>query len=147
MKPPLRYLLRRASQIAEAGLAPHNNDKGLTPRQVDILSFVRDHEPCSQTTLVNHSGIDRSTLADIVERLCKKGLLSRKRNKDDKRAFKVTITTEGRAALKAGMALDAQAEKRFADVLRAPEFTQLRWLLSAAIREIEERDRALKKAA
>jgi DNA-binding MarR family transcriptional regulator len=45
--------------------------------------------------------VDRSTLADIVRRMLKKGLLQRRRTKDDARAYAVKLTDEGWRILKA----------------------------------------------
>jgi MarR family transcriptional regulator, temperature-dependent positive regulator of motility len=72
----------------------------LTPRQYAILLTVAQNEGLSQTHLVEKTGIDRSTLADIVRRLLKKGLLQRRRTKDDARAYAVKLTEEGNRVLK-----------------------------------------------
>ncbi|MEQ1711924.1 MAG: MarR family transcriptional regulator, partial [Hyphomicrobium sp.] len=50
----------------------------LTPRQYAVLITVAQNEGLSQTNLVDKTGIDRSTLADIVRRMLKKGLLQRR---------------------------------------------------------------------
>jgi DNA-binding MarR family transcriptional regulator len=44
-------------------------DGDLTPRQLAVLVTVANNEGLSQTGLVDRTGIDRSTLADIVRRL------------------------------------------------------------------------------
>ena len=67
----------------------------LTPRQYAVLVTVSQNEGLSQTQLVEQTGIDRSTLADIVRRMLKKGLLQRRRTKDDARAYAVKLTDEG----------------------------------------------------
>ncbi|MFZ1102753.1 MAG: helix-turn-helix domain-containing protein, partial [Hyphomicrobiaceae bacterium] len=41
---------------------------------------------------MNRTGIDRSTLADIVRRLTRKGLLQRCRTNEDARAYAVRLT-------------------------------------------------------
>ncbi len=45
------------------------------------------------------SGIDRSTLADIVRRLEMRGLIHRQRTKTDARMYAVSVTDEGRSIL------------------------------------------------
>ena len=47
------------------------------------------------------TGIDRSTLADVVRRLVEKGLLQRKRTRNDARKYAVRLTPKGREALDA----------------------------------------------
>ncbi len=73
----------------------------LTPRQYAVLVSVSQNEGLSQTQLVEQTGVDRSTLADIVRRMLKKGLLQRRRTKDDARAYSVKLTDEGWRVLKA----------------------------------------------
>lgn len=72
----------------------------LTPRQYAILLTVAQNEGVSQTQLVELTGIDRSTLADVVRRMLKKGLLQRRRTRDDARAYAVKLTDEGARVLK-----------------------------------------------
>jgi DNA-binding MarR family transcriptional regulator len=72
---------------------------GLTARQLVVLSIVADTNDPSQTLICEKSGIDRSTLADIVARLVSRGLLSRRRTKLDGRKYAVKLTEAGRKCL------------------------------------------------
>ena len=85
----------------------------LTPRQYAVLVAVSQNEGLSQTRLVDKTGVDRSTLADIVRRMLKKGLLQRRRTKDDARAYAVKLTEEGRRVLKAADPLAKRVDDRF----------------------------------
>ena len=84
----------------------------LTPRQYAILLTVAQNEGLSQTHLVEKTGIDRSTLADIVRRLLKKGLLQRRRTKDDARAYAVKLTEEGFRILKSAEPMAKKVDDR-----------------------------------
>ncbi|MEJ2228342.1 MAG: MarR family winged helix-turn-helix transcriptional regulator, partial [Alphaproteobacteria bacterium] len=53
------------------------------------------NEGISQTGLVEKTGIDRSTLADIVRRMLEKGLVQRERTSEDARAYAVHLTRKG----------------------------------------------------
>jgi DNA-binding MarR family transcriptional regulator len=64
-----------------------------------VLSAVAGDEGASQTKLVETTGIDRSTLADIVRRLTRKRLLQRRRTREDARAYAVRLTDDGRRVL------------------------------------------------
>src|SRR5215510_8853476 len=88
------HLLHRASQAVEDAFASEVDIEGLTPRQLAVLTTIAQHEGLSQTGIVDRTGIDRSTLADIVRRLQKKGLLQRRRTKEDARAYAVKLTEE-----------------------------------------------------
>jgi MarR family transcriptional regulator, temperature-dependent positive regulator of motility len=76
------------------------DESDLTPRQVAVLSTVAQNEGLSQTAICERTGIDRSTLADLVRRLKKKGFLERRRRKEDTRTYAVTLTEEGWRALR-----------------------------------------------
>jgi DNA-binding MarR family transcriptional regulator len=95
------HLLRRAQQYGHDLYSQAVGSSGPTPRQFEVLHVVAQNEGLSQTDLVRHTGIDRSTLADMIARMMKKGLLSRKRTKEDARANAVSITASGRRMLKA----------------------------------------------
>ena len=95
------HLLHRAGQCAGDIFQLEMGGGDLTPRQYAVLITVSQHEGLSQTHLVEKTGIDRSTLADIVRRMLKKGLLQRRRTKEDARAYAVKLTDEGWRALKA----------------------------------------------
>ncbi len=93
------HLLHKAGQFATEVFADKVGNDGLTPRQFAVLSVVQRHQGLSQTDLVDVTGIDRSTLADIVRRMLKKGLLSRRRTQEDQRAYAIRLSPEGQAAL------------------------------------------------
>jgi len=64
-----------------------------------VLEAVAARSGLTQTDLVKATGIDRSTLADLVARMTTKGLLERERSTLDARAKAVRLSPEGEAAL------------------------------------------------
>lgn len=94
------HLLHRAAQSVGEVFDAVIGDKGLTPRQLIVLATVADNEGLSQTGIVYRTNIDRSTTADIVKRLQRKGWLQRRRTKEDARAYTVRLTDEGRRVLR-----------------------------------------------
>lgn len=111
------HLLRRAQQYAHDLYSKEVGSSGPTPRQYEVLHVVAANEGLSQTDLVHHTGIDRSTLADMIARMMKKGLLSRKRTKEDARANAVSITAAGKRMLTAANSRVAKAENAALAVL------------------------------
>jgi DNA-binding MarR family transcriptional regulator len=94
------HLLKRAVQYSSHLYMEEVGKSGLTHRQFTVLSAVDSFEGKSQTELVKITGIDRSTLADLVARLMEQGHLQRKRSKDDARANAVRLTPVGKKALR-----------------------------------------------
>jgi DNA-binding MarR family transcriptional regulator len=105
----------------------------LTPRQYAVLASVAKSEGLSQTDLVAETGIDRSTLADVVRRMLKKGLIQRRRTKHDARAYAVRLTEEGRRILAESEPLVREIDQRILEVLPPAERLQFLDDLSAII--------------
>jgi DNA-binding MarR family transcriptional regulator len=93
------HLLHRALQLALDIYAEETGPEAITQRQYAVLAAVAAHEGLTQTDLVHATGIDRSTLADLVARMIGKGLIARERSASDARANTVRLTAPGRAAL------------------------------------------------
>ena len=106
------HLLHRAGQCAAEMFQIELGGDDLTPRQYAVLLTVAQNEGLNQTQLVERTGIDRSTLADIVRRMLKKGLLQRRRTRDDARAYSVKLTEQGARILKAHDPLARRVDER-----------------------------------
>jgi len=98
----LLHLLHRAGQRADAVFASHAGS-ALTPLQYIILQAVAGSDGLSQTDIMAATGIDRSSIADLVKRLVTHGWLRRRRTKRDARAYAVRLTPEGRCMLALGI--------------------------------------------
>jgi len=119
------YLLHRAGQCAETLFQLEMAALELTPRQLTVLLAVSENHGSSQTELVERTGIDRSTMADLVRRLLRKGLLQRQRSKEDTRAYAVNLTERGQLAMKAAVPVAARVDEKLLAVLperQAKEF-------------------------
>lgn len=110
------HLLRRAQQRAVDLYWQSAGDDGLRPPQFAVLLTVYQNPGLNQTGLVQRTGIDRSTIADMIARLAKRGLLERRRVEADQRANTLWITTAGIDALES-VAERVQAAQ---DVIMAP---------------------------
>jgi DNA-binding MarR family transcriptional regulator len=93
------HLLHRAAQRALDFYAEEAGAGAITQRQHAVLAAVAAKEGAAQADLVAATGVDRSTLADMVARMLDKGLLVRERSAVDARANAVRLTDAGREAL------------------------------------------------
>lgn len=105
------HLLHRAQQIAANHSANALKAAGVTLRQFSVLAALDGNEGVSQSDLVNATGIDRSTLADMVARMEKGGLIKRAASKSDARAKSVSLMAKGRKALDKAAPAVAEADK------------------------------------
>lgn len=121
------HLLHRAGQCADELFATHiGKDSEMTPRQFIVLQAIPGTDEPSQTDLVRLTGIDRSTLADIVRRMVLKGLVTRRRTRQDARMYAVRLTEKGeQSLLAAGPAASATDEKILAALTASERATFL----------------------
>src|SRR6185312_1619941 len=138
------HLLHRAGQCASEMFQIELGGDDLTPRQYAILLTVAQNEGLSQTQLVELTGIDRSTLADVVRRMLKKGLLQRRRTRDDARAYSVKLTDEGTKVLKSHDPRARRVDERILSSLPAPQRDRFLQDLNAIVQtlsRLKEKDR------
>ena len=95
----------------------------------------------SQTDLVAITGIDRSTLAEMIRRMIDKGLLDRERTESDQRANAVRIAMAGRKALRAARTASDRVERTLLSGLSAGDRTKLVKILAAMVSQAEGEDR------
>jgi DNA-binding MarR family transcriptional regulator len=125
------HLLKRCLQyfgdlyVREAGTCE------LTKQQFTVLAALENNEGVSQTALVEMTGIDRSTLAEMVRRMLERSLISRERTETDARANAVAITASGRKALRVARSAADRAEKALLESLPPSERTKFVKALSA----------------
>lgn len=118
------HLLRRCSQFAADLFDVQGQGADLTPRQLTVLIAVEAQDGASQTALVAATGIDRSTLADMVARMIQRDLLARRRTEADARANAVRLTAKGARALKAATGALKKTEQRLLAAVPASKRTE-----------------------
>ncbi len=115
------HLLRRCVQYANDLFSRETSSSDLTKQQFTVLAAVEQNEGISQTDLVGLTGIDRSTLAEMIRRMIDKGLLDRERTESDQRANAVRIASGGKKALRAARGASERVERALLSGLSASE--------------------------
>ena len=111
------HLLHLALQYALDVYAKEVGSADITQRQYAVLCAVANNDGASQIDLVRSTGIDRSTLAQLVGRMIGKGLLARERSQTDNRVNAVHLTEAGQAALAETSARAEEADARIMRVI------------------------------
>ena len=111
------HLMHRALQLALDIYAEEAGPDGLTQRQFAVLEAASLKAGLTQTELVRLTGIDRSTLADLVARMTAKGLLERERSTLDARAKAVRLSDAGLVRLEAARPRVEAADRRIMGLL------------------------------
>lgn len=129
------HLLHRATQEADHRLVMAANalKTSITPRQYVVLLAIAKSQESRQVDLTAETGIDRSTIADLIWRLQRRGLITRKRSRIDARAKLVRLTPAGEDVLRCVQAAYRRAEVGLLSVLpkeiRQPFVTGLELLI------------------
>lgn len=128
------HLIRRLQQISVSVFTERMRAAGhdLTPVQFAALSAIRQNPGVDQATLAGLIAYDPVTLSGVIDRLQKKGLVSRKVSETDRRARVVNLTPEGTALLSQTQPLVQALQDDILAGLSAQERTQLLALLEKA---------------
>jgi len=126
------YLIRRAQQ---AHVAAWNRivSTEISSVQYSILTTLDRLGEASQRELCDEVDLDRSTIADLVSRMERHGLITRRRSSEDARRNTVTLTDHGRAERMRLQPLVAEVEDALTGDLTDDERTALRAGLRAVL--------------
>jgi len=91
------HQIRRLNQISTHLFSKHMQDSGydITPVQYAALLAIKVMPNSDQVQIANYISYDKVTIGGVIERLQRKGLISRNVNERDKRARILNITNEG----------------------------------------------------
>jgi DNA-binding MarR family transcriptional regulator len=78
----------------------------LSAHQASILDHLDEHEPLALLDLARHMGVTPSTMSLNIERLVRRGYVSRQRAAEDGRRLKLCITPAGVRLREAASVLD-----------------------------------------
>jgi DNA-binding MarR family transcriptional regulator len=78
----------------------------LSAHQASILDHLDEHEPLALLDLARHMGVTPSTMSLNIERLVRRGYVSRERAAEDGRRLKLRITAAGARLREAKSVLD-----------------------------------------
>jgi MarR family transcriptional regulator, temperature-dependent positive regulator of motility len=143
------HLMHRALQLALDIYSEELGSDGPTQRQFAVMEAVSVKEGLTQTDLVKATGIDRSTLADLVARMTTKGLLTRERSALDARAKAVRLSPEGQNLLESTRPRVEAADRRIMALLpkgKRDGFLDLLSELSVAADAVPDQAKADAKA-
>jgi DNA-binding MarR family transcriptional regulator len=101
----------------------------LHPRHFGMLSHLAANESRSQQALSSALGIHRSAVVALVDDLEHRGLAERRRDPDDRRAYTLYLTSQGRELLAELQHVAEEDEAELLTALDASERTQLISLL------------------
>jgi DNA-binding MarR family transcriptional regulator len=97
------HLIRRLHQLSTQRFTQHTQAAGfdLTPVQFAALDAIHAHPGSDQSHVAEVIGYDRATIGGVIDRMEKKGWITRVVSTRDRRARELSLTIEGQRALTA----------------------------------------------
>ncbi|WP_342565900.1 MarR family transcriptional regulator [Paenibacillus sp. FSL R7-0345] len=116
---------RRISTAFARALKPYD----ITPEQWSVLLMIVDRSGINQKEVAAAAAKDQPTTARIVELLLKKGFITKSLNQNDRRAFLLYPTDEGKQLIEDTVALERQVLSSAVTGLTEEQLEQLRVML------------------
>ena len=127
------HLIRRLQQIAVALFLEETQAHGITPVQYAALQAAQRQPGLDQRTLAGSVGLDTSTIAGVVDRLERRGLIERCTSPTDRRVRLLQVTAAGQALLDAVVPAMLKAQRRILAPLPAAQRPQFVAMLKTLV--------------
>lgn len=98
---------------------------GIHPGQAELLRFLKDNNGLSQKDIANEFNIKPPTVAVMIKRMVKNGMVTTKKDENDQRVTRVYYTQKGMEAYTKFDALEDEFENKVKHVLTEEELTTL----------------------
>ncbi len=93
------FNLRMAQETAFQAFSRRSQEVGESPGRFATLTLIARNPGISQTELSQAAGRDKSSLTPVVEDLVRRGMVERARTRDDRRTYRLNLTTAGKKTL------------------------------------------------
>jgi MarR family transcriptional regulator, lower aerobic nicotinate degradation pathway regulator len=115
------FLIRRLHQLHSALFLEETRGFDITPVQYSLMTALAARGELEQNSLALEIGLERTSVAEVVPRLQRRGLLARRRSADDGRVKLVRLTGKGGALLRRMAPKVRRAHDRTVDQLAGAE--------------------------
>jgi DNA-binding MarR family transcriptional regulator len=132
---PLRHMghLIRRSQQRHAALWQEHVSTDVSSVQYAALAVLERMPGASQSDLGAELDLDRSTIADLVARLERRGYVDRSSHDTDRRRYALRLTAAGQIEVDILRPLVSKANVKLTESLSAEQLETLRFLLNRVL--------------
>ncbi len=138
-KMPGHYFSRIARGIARVGDA-RLRQLGFATAQLPVLTALKDGAKWSQGDLARRARVEQPTMAQLLARMERDGLVRREPDPADRRSSLISLTDQARDNLPAGRAILVQGNKDIMRGLSEDEVSTLLALLERVLANVEALD-------
>jgi len=123
--------LQRATHATLTALAVRVADLGLNASEINVLANLADGRSRSIGELAFDTATKPTTLTSVLDRLVRKGHVTRELDPADRRSFRVSLTAEGRHAADASRAAMRDLERTALATITAADVAGFRAVANA----------------
>ncbi|HEY5273838.1 MAG TPA: MarR family winged helix-turn-helix transcriptional regulator [Acidimicrobiales bacterium] len=139
--PHVGHLIRLAQQI-HTRMWNATVSEEVTSPQFQLLFVLESAPNVDQRTATELARLDRSTGAELIERLARHGLIERQRDQGDRRRYLLSLTPDGAALVRGLFPAIGELHLKMLDLvpeeLRSPFLEALRSFVSAAEADVTD---------
>ncbi len=139
MAMPGHYISRIARGMARIGDI-RLRELGFATAQLPVLTALKDGARLSQTELARWGKVEQPTMAQLLSRMERDGIIRREPDPADRRSSLISLTVEARSRLPAGRAILEQGNKDATRGMSADEIETLIILLRRVLANVEAMD-------
>ncbi|WP_404335295.1 MarR family winged helix-turn-helix transcriptional regulator [Sphingomonas sp. MMS12-HWE2-04] len=136
MRMPGHYFSRIARGLARVGDA-RLKELGFATAQLPVLTALKDGAQLSQTELARWAKVEQPTMAQLLARMERDGIVRRSPDPADRRSSLVSLSEDARARLPAGRAILEQGNREATRGLSEAEVETLLGLLARVLANVE----------
>lgn len=129
------FLLNKSAHQIERRFADALRPHKIAPREYGVLASIARQGPQSQQQIGERLGIDRTTMVNIIDDLEDADLVTRIRDRVDRRRYAITLSTKGERLIHETLFdIDVETHDGYLTVLRQDEQEQLLDILRRLVR-------------
>ena len=136
------FLLGRVGELARERFERALGPMGLKARHYGVMSALAEGGPHAQGDLGQKLSIDRTTMVGLVDELEGMGFVGRRRDREDRRRYELTLTEAGRETLAEAESVAEKLQEAMLAPLDVAGRRRLHEMLAGVLRGLQRSDRA-----
>jgi DNA-binding MarR family transcriptional regulator len=123
-----------AHQLKKAADRRVLSSTGLTTAQIGVMAIIKAQGKTNQRLISQKMGLNESAVTALIAKLKAMDLIKRERSQEDKRAFEIALTQQGRERLEASAEPFQEINRKISNALNDQDIE----LLDGILRKVSE---------
>lgn len=123
--------LHRATRQVQLSLETSVSNLDLSADEGHALTYIAAYGPCPTGNVQRVIGSRRSTITSLLDRLVKRGLLKRSKDKADGRVLLIAVTAKGRSLAQKAAVSAKKLEARISGELSSRDLAAFKRIIAA----------------